>query len=251
MRFRFKALGLHLIASGGLLALVLGTLYLGWYRWPGWYLAGASTVVLVLAGVDVALGPLLTFVIAAPTKPRRELTRDIAIIATVQLVALGYGTFMLWNGRPLYYAFSENLLQLVQAYDIEAPERALGVQQNPALAPHWYSLPRWVWAPLPSDADEQTRIIASALHGGSDVIDMPRYFRPWEQGLPSLRAQLKTLADLKLFSAAGERAVRDRMRAQGLSPDQPAWIPFTGRGPRMLAAFDPTSLKLLAVLKLP
>src|SRR5579863_8256162 len=109
MRFRFKALGLHLIASGGLLALVLGTLYLGWYRWPGWYLAGASTVVLVLAGVDVALGPLLTFVIAAPTKPRRELTRDIAIIATVQLVALGYGTFMLWNGRPLYYAFSENL----------------------------------------------------------------------------------------------------------------------------------------------
>lgn len=251
MRFRFRALVIHLLASCVALTLVLGSLYLGWYRWPGWYLAGASTVVLVLIGVDVALGPLLTFVVAAPVKPRGELTRDIGIIATVQLLALGYGTFMLWNGRPLYYAFSENVLQLVQSYDIETPERILGGQQNPTLAPHWYSLPRWIWAPLPSDPAEQTRIIASALNGGSDVIDMPRYFRPWEQGLPALRAQLKTLADLKLFTAAGERAMRERLRARGLEPDQPTLISFTGRGPRLLAAFDPKSVELLAILRLP
>ena len=33
-------------------------------------------------------------------KPRRELARDISIIAIVQLCALGYGTVSLWNGRP-------------------------------------------------------------------------------------------------------------------------------------------------------
>jgi len=102
MKFRFKAFGLHVTASLCLFLLALGTLYFGWYRWPGWYLTGATTIVLLMAGVDVVLGPLLTFIIANPNKPRRELTRDIAVIATVQLVAMGYGLTTLWQGRPLY-----------------------------------------------------------------------------------------------------------------------------------------------------
>ena len=104
-----------------------------------------------MVGVDVVIGPLLTFVIARSSKPRRELIRDIAMIVVVQLCALVYGTVSLWNGRPMYFAFSESVLQQVQAYDIDAKEAALGLQQNPNLAAHWYSLPRWIWAPLPKD----------------------------------------------------------------------------------------------------
>src|ERR1700683_2531919 len=189
MKFRFKAFGLHLLGSATVLTLVLGTLYLGWYHWPGWYLAGVSQVVLVLAGVDLCLGPLLTLVIANPRKKRRELARDVAIIVAVQLCALVYGAISLWNGRPLYYAFSENVLQLVQAYDFDAHEVASAREQHLQLAPQWYSLPRWIWAPLPSDADEATRIVGSAIAGGADVVSMPRYFKRWDDGLPELRKQ--------------------------------------------------------------
>ena len=38
-------------------------------------------------GVDLGLGPLLTFVIARSSKPRRVLARDVGIIVTVQLCA--------------------------------------------------------------------------------------------------------------------------------------------------------------------
>lgn len=151
MGFRFRALGLHLLASATALALILGTLYLGWYHWPGWYLTDVTQVVMVMVGVDVVVGPLLTFIIARATKPRRELVRDIAIIVVLQLTALIYGSASLWNGRPLYYAFSETVLQLVQAYDIEPAQAQAGRRQNPDFAPHWYSLPRWIWAPLPKD----------------------------------------------------------------------------------------------------
>src|SRR5690349_18721712 len=106
MRFRFKAFGLHLLGSTCLLALALGALYLGWYRWPGWYLAGAVTVALMMSGVDVVLGPMLTLLVANPRKPRRELARDISIIVAMQLLAAGYGILTLWNGRPLYYTYS-------------------------------------------------------------------------------------------------------------------------------------------------
>jgi hypothetical protein len=247
MRFRLKAFGLHLLASTVALSSVLGTLYLGWYHWPGWHLADVVHVVLVMIGVDVVVGPLLTFVIARSTKPRRVLARDIAMIVAVQLAALVYGTASLWHGRPLYYAFSESVLQLVQAYDIEAPELALARQQKAEFVPHWYSLPRWIWAPLPQDPDERTKIVTGAIVGGNDVISMPRYFKPWEQGLPALRPQLKKVDAVAYFSTADKKLLKERMRAAGLSPDQLNSMPLTGRGHPLLAVFDPTSLKIIAI----
>ena len=81
MRFRLKAFGLHLTGSACALTLVLGGLYLGWYRWPGWYLTGVLHVLVIVGIVDLGLGPTLTLIIANPRKPRLALARDIAIIA--------------------------------------------------------------------------------------------------------------------------------------------------------------------------
>jgi hypothetical protein len=249
MGFRVRALGLHLLASAVVLTLVVGGLYAGWYRWPGWYLAGVLQVATVLIAVDLTVGPLLTLVIARPDKSRRELTRDVGVIVAVQLIALIYGAISLWNGRPLYYAFSENVLQLVQAYDIDAGELALARQQQAPLRPHCYSLPRWIWAPLPDDAHERDRIVASAITGGVDVISMPRYFKPWQQGLPALREQLKKVDDLTYFSLNEKKALKQRMQTAGVAADQPNSIPFIGRGPPLLAVFDPVSLKMRAILQ--
>jgi hypothetical protein len=249
MRFRMAAMSLHLLASGVALTLILGGLYLGWYRWPGWYLAGVAPVTAVLAGVDLVAGPVLTFIIASSVKPRRVLMRDIAVIATVQLTALVYGTVSLWNGRPLYYAFSEDVLQLVQAYDIENAELAIARKQNAPLLPHWYNLPRWIWAPLPQDSQEHDKIMASAVTGGSDVISMPRYYKPWDAGLPALRTQLKKIDDLKYFSGNEKKLLEERVRAAAIAADQPNAMALTGRGRPLLAVFDPATLKIVGLFR--
>src|SRR5271163_3889131 len=147
MGFRFKAFAWHLFGSASALSVTLGLMYLGWYHWPGWYLANMPKVLAIMVGVDVVLGPLLTSIIANPAKPRRQLARDIGAIVLMQLVAFTYGVTVLWNGRPLYYAFSVNCLSIVQAQDLEHDSLAAARERNPALAPHWYSLPRWIWAP--------------------------------------------------------------------------------------------------------
>src|ERR1700719_534619 len=249
MRFRLKAFSLHLLSSATVLTLILGSLYLGWYRWPGWHLTDVKTVVLVMVCVDVVLGPTLTLIIANKNKPGRELVRDIGIIVTVQLCALIYGSVSLWNGRPLYYAFSESVLQLVQAYDIDAKEAEAGRQQNPALAPHWYSLPRWIWAPLPQNAEESRKIVVSAITGGDDVISMPKYFKPWEDGLPSLRSQLKKVDDVAYFAKSEKARLKEQMKAAGLPDDQLNTMPLTSRGHPLLAVFDPATLQITATFK--
>lgn len=250
MKFRFKAFGLHLMGSAIVLVLVLGGLYVGWYRWPGWYLCGALGVLGILLLVDLTLGPLLTLLIANPKKPRRELLRDVGIIVCVQVAALVYGAATLWNGRPLYYTFSEDRLQLVQASDLKASEIARAQQENPALAPHWHSLPRWVWAPLPDAAEQRQSIVVSALTGGGDIIEMPRYFKPWQDGLRALRAQLKTIdaqRDPRLHRAA--KLLRGKMQERGLDPSQPVTLIMTGQGSPLLAVFDRDTLKLRALLR--
>jgi hypothetical protein len=249
MNFRLKAFGLHLFASAVALSLTLGALYVGWYYWPGWYLADVPKVVAVMTGVDLVIGPILTLIVAASNKPRRALARDLAVIVALQLFALVYGTVALWNGRPLYYAFSVNCLSVVQAYDFDPAELKTARDGHAEFAPYWYSLPRWIWAPLPQDAAESGKIVASAMQGGFDVTAMPRYFKPWDQGLPELRTQLKKIDDIGFFTKAEKQALKERMRAAGLATDLNDAIPLTGRGRPLLAVIDPQSLKITAIFK--
>ena len=249
MRFRLKAFGLHLTGSACALTLILGGLYLGWYRWPGWYLTGVLHVLIIVGIVDLALGPTLTLIIANPRKPRRELARDIGIIVTVQIAALIYGAATLWHGRPIYYTLSADRLEMVQASDVEGSEIVLARRQNPALAPYWYSRPRWVWAPLPDNPEEAAKIVNSTVFGsGQDVIDMPRYFKPWEQGLPKLRDQLARLDDIKYLSKAQKESLRTRMSEQGLVADERNALILWGGSRRLLAMFDPATLRIRAIL---
>ena len=250
MRFRFKAFGLHLLSSVCVLALLLGGLYFGWYQWPGWYLTGVLHITLILGIVDVTFGPMFTFLIANPNKPRRELARDIAIIVLVQLVALGYGATTLWQGRPLYYTFSSDRLEIVQASELSAAEVERARRQNPEFAPHWYSRPRWVWAPLPENEAERSGIIAGAVTGeGADVIQMPRYFKPWNAGLTDLRKQLKTVDAFFIFTKQQKGLLKQTLRKLGYAPDQPNTLFLTGHGTPLVAVFDPKSLELKVLLR--
>jgi hypothetical protein len=249
IKFRLKAFGLHLTASAVALMLIVGGLYLGWYHWPGWYLADVTQVMRMIIGVDLVVGPLLTLVIASPTKPLRTLARDVSVIAAVQLIALGYGSVQMWNGRPLYYAFSEDVLQLVQAYDISSDQAQLGRKDNPKLAPHWYSLPRWIWAPLPAEEAERDKIVQAAVSGGDDVIAMPTHYKTWEDGLPDLRAQLKKPDDIKYFSSKEKKLLRERAQQAGLPFDQVNSIAITGRGHPLLAVFDTSTLKIVKFIR--
>ena len=247
MTFRLKAFAWHVSGSAAALAIVCGGLYLGWYRWPGWYLANVGAIVLIMVGVDLALGPLLTLVVASPRKPRRELTRDIGVIVAVQVIALIYAAATLWSGRPLYFAFSVDRIELVRASDIPAAEFDAAREQNSAFVPHWYSTPRYVSAQLPDDPTAADAIKQSALNGGLDVIDMPRYFRSWESGVPALKLQLKAVDALTTIGRDDKLRLKLRLSRHGISPDDPSIILVTGRGDPLLAVIDKSTGQILDI----
>jgi hypothetical protein len=249
MKYRLRAFALHLLGSTCLLSLAVGGLYFGWYRWPGWYLTEVAKVLTLVVLVDLVLGPTLTFLVAAPKKLLRVLARDIAIIVTVQLAALIYGCVTLWQGRPLYYTFSVNRLETVQASDLKPEQIAQAQRENPTLAPHWYSRPRWIYAPLPDDPAVTRKILNAALFGGDDVIDMPRYFKPWAAGLPELRSKLQPVAQVDGLNKIERQRLQARMSSLGLAPEQRNTIVMWGNIRRVLVIFDLDTLEISAMLK--
>jgi hypothetical protein len=261
MNFRVKAFLVHLSSSATVLGVMLGGLYLGWYRWPGWYVTGAITVTAILVGVDLTLGPLFTLLIANNKKPRRELVRDFAVIVMVQLIALVYGVSTLWIGRPLYYVFWVNGMKVVAASEVTASEGALARLQNPGLAPHWYSTPRWVWAPMPATTPNWLAAPAASVEPPSrgssavddfrilaDTVPMPREFKPLSQAGDELRARLQKVDQMSIFTLQERQILKQRMAQRGLQPNAPDALFLSGFGRPLLAVFDPMTLAIEALI---
>ena len=113
------------------------------------------------------------------------------------------------------------------------------------------ALKEGLWAPLPDNPEEAAKIATGTLFGGKDIITMPRYFRPWAQGLPKLRENLSPVGEIKYLSTAQKQSLEARLARLGAPPDQRnALIMWAADGVRrLLVVFDPGTLGIRAILK--
>lgn len=97
---RYQAFGTHFLISLTLVALI--TLLIFTYWFPG-VLSQADTswqqMLMVIAGVDLVLGPLLTLIVFNPAK--KSLKFDLTTIAIIQVGVLIYGAFAMHTTRPV------------------------------------------------------------------------------------------------------------------------------------------------------
>ncbi|MFZ3192919.1 MAG: hypothetical protein WA154_06910 [Moraxellaceae bacterium] len=108
VRAKFQATGIHLLFSL-LLVLVGFALLLMWY--PAWlfWSDGGIQVLWLLVGVDLILGPALTFVVYNPKKSLRERVLDLSLIILIQLAAFGYGMYQAYDQRSLVIWYDDTL----------------------------------------------------------------------------------------------------------------------------------------------
>ncbi|MGA7178161.1 MAG: hypothetical protein WBX11_01050 [Thiobacillaceae bacterium] len=123
---RVKAALIHLIISAILASTVIGLLLFGWYRMPYFWAVGGPLLLVLIVGIDVVLGPLMTLIIFNPAKSRRQLSVDLSVIALVQATALLYGLYAGYTSRLAYGVFVDNAFRLVKATEIEPQDLAKG-----------------------------------------------------------------------------------------------------------------------------
>jgi hypothetical protein len=172
---RLVATSVHFIASLLLTAFAALVVFVVWYPPPYAAMAGGLGLFALIVGVDVVLGPTLTAVISSPAKQMREFRRDLAVIAVVQLSALGYGLYTLALARPVWLSFEVDLFRVVTAADVE-PE-LLG-EAAPQFRQLPWSGPRLIAAVKPTDPNEQLRSIDLGL-AGIHLSMLPRHWRDY------------------------------------------------------------------------
>lgn len=100
IRSKFKAGLTHFLVCLSIFGLVLAWVWC--FAYPDVYftMAGAVQGLTLVFLVDVVLGPLLSFMVYNPKKPKKEIISDFAIIGLVQLCALVYGVNTLYQEHP-------------------------------------------------------------------------------------------------------------------------------------------------------
>jgi len=135
---RLKASALHLGLSLCIAALAALLVFAVWYPNPYREISGGRELFLLLVAVDVILGPLITLAVFNRKKPHRELRRDLAIVAVIQLAALGYGLWTVALARPVHMVFEYKNFRMVHAVDVPPellPQTPAGVEALPLTGP--------------------------------------------------------------------------------------------------------------------
>ncbi len=208
---RWQAGGGHLLISAAIGAAVLAAMILVWYPPPFFEAAGGFGLVLLMVGVDVTLGPLLTTAVFNPAKGLRKLKLDLAVIAACQLAALAYGVHVMYAARPAYLVFAVDRFDLVMANTLPATELAKA-------PPPWNRLPvgrpPTVGARVPDDPKLKEESLFLAL-GGVDLTQQPRFFVPYRDVAADAARKGHPVAELVRQNPDRAAAIDAVVRASG------------------------------------
>ena len=221
---------------------VLAVVFILWYPAPTFEIAGAINPMLVLIGVDLVLGPLLTLIVYKHGKP--GLMFDLSFIAIVQLVALLYGSYTLHAGRPHYLVFAIDRVSLVSNKDIDKSairyesltHKPIGKVVN-------------VFARAPEDREEFQRFLKSVMIDGKpDLNRRTEYWEPWESGSDIIRSAIKELDELAPASELERKRIADAIEHYGREHSRLGLVPIGGIEEDIGMLIDKDTLELLGII---
>jgi hypothetical protein len=114
--------GVHLLFSVIVLSCVYILVKRTWFIQPWGQLMDGSSLLLMVIGIDVICGPLLTGLVVHSAKARWKNLLDITVIACIQFAALGYGLWTAWQAKPSWLIFETDRFVVVRLADLQAPD---------------------------------------------------------------------------------------------------------------------------------
>lgn len=234
LRPRLRASAVHLLLSA-LVALACAVLVFGlWYPTPFRQISGGDELFLLIVSVDVIVGPLITLAVFDMRKPRKELVRDLAVVAVLQAAALGYGVYTLALARPAVLALESTRLRVVTAVELGASELAQAPEGLRSLS--WTSRLA-VAARQPSDGDEKLKAIEMAL-GGKDIGMRPELWLPPEDTAQAFKDGLIPLERLTTRFPKRTVELDEAIAATGRPATELGYLPLLSRRSDWVALVD-------------
>ncbi|QQZ29861.1 hypothetical protein HMY34_14445 [Thiothrix subterranea] len=227
---KLKASLLHLLISAIVVSCFAGFALLIWYPSPFLQISGILSILLILVSVDLILGPLLTFIIYRPKKPK--LAMDLAFIGIVQIAALGYGMYTIHQGHPAYIAYTVDRFTLINIADVNP----LDAKHTDLQASGWWK-PITVYSQPPTDPSEKERLIFEVLEGKPDIDARPEYYEPFDKFANKVMQKGLTAQQLSSTPESNQK-LEVFIAKHGKTTNDYAYLPLVGKEKDVLWVWD-------------
>ncbi|ANH69859.1 TfpX/TfpZ family type IV pilin accessory protein [Mitsuaria sp. 7] len=222
---RLRASSLHFIFTLIVAAAVAAAVFLLWYPWPYSEVSGGVGLFLLIVGVDVVLGPLITLVVFDPRKSRGELWRDMSVVVVLQLAGLVFGAHTMFIARPVALVLEIDRFRAVIAASVVEQELSKAPESLRVLS---ISGPRLVNTREVKTEEKMDAVFAA--FGGADLGMRPSFWQEWdERGRSQALKVGKPLAALLARHPEQAEALRTAISRTGKPTEQLLYIPLIAR----------------------
>jgi hypothetical protein len=245
MRHRLRAGLIHLSLSAAIAAAVFFPIYFLWFPDVLFESAGGRDLFLLIVGLDVTVGPLITTLIYVPGK--WGLKFDLVVIATLQSLALAFGVYVLFEARPVYIVFVKDRFELVLVNQFPPGELEKG-------APGGYDRLSWsgptiVAVRMPDNLKERLDIMISGI-AGVDVHLYPRYYVPYDEARAEARAKGEPLQKLRDHNPGRAGEVEALVSASGRKEERLRFLPLRAGKVDLSVVIDATTGQIVKISSL-
>jgi len=219
---RSRAFWIHLVASILVFSSFLLVMRFVWYPGPFFTAEGGLDIIAVVGGVDVVLGPLLTFIVFKPGK--RGLKFDLAVIVLIQLAALMYGGKLIFNERPAYAVLVDNKFVVVSAAELATArnrDNRVGI----------FSGPQYAVSMFHHDVEMRNKFQNRlALGTAAEVAaNLPELLGSYDEHARFAVEAGQPVSLLAAHSDEYARKIEQFLSSQNIAGEDIVYLPFTGK----------------------
>lgn len=241
---RLQAAGIHLCISLGIAALAATLVFALWYPYPYRDLSGGRELFSMLVAIDVILGPLLTLAFFNIKKTRKQLIFDLSLIGLVQLSALGYGLWTVFEARPVHMVYEYDRFRVAHAADIDPkllPQAPPALQQLPLTGPSMLAVREL--------KNSETLEATLAAFSGAQMAFRPDLWQPYDAAAKHRAlAAAKPIASLLKKYPAQQAALAAIAKNAGLPADTLRFLPAQARDMVWSAILQPQTGDIIGYL---
>jgi hypothetical protein len=235
---RYRASATHFALSLLLGAALLAMFWFVWYPAPTLLAIGGHEIFLLILGIDVVLGPLLTLIVFKSGK--KSLKFDLAVIAIMQVSALIYGVSVLLEGRPAYVAALGDRFQVVQSVEVTDAN----LEKSKRTLPWWG--PIWVGTKAP-EGRYDTDAVEDVERVGGGRGHFPQLHVPYDLMVPEVLKKSLPISTLKSANPTKVQDVDAWLASRGYNDRSAVYQPLLVRASRFAIILDAKDGKVIGI----
>jgi len=241
---RFSAFATHLLVSLLVVGLMLGAGVFLWYPPPLFEIDGGWQGLRMVVLIDLVLGPLLTLIVYRPGKPKLKF--DMGVIFTIQLAALSFGVWTLYQHRPALLVYADDMLKPFALSVVEEVD-----PDGSVLRRFGSDFPLKLAIPIPTDPEAGSRYLLKRLASDIPLHLQIKDYVPLADWWPGIVADSLNIERYVTRKTEWQLAFQRSLHELDRSMDELVFLPIKGRNKSGIIVAEAVSGEFIHFLDIP